>query len=251
MRKASDVDRETLRLDVRQSFVLRWVFVSVVSIMAVPVVGVTYLLALGIVFQIMVVSSTTLFWNVVFTIISFLGTVLVIAVAGILIGVLQWSVVFDGLVSQRHWVAATVVIGFMGVPSSLIGLKLSDPIFASCVSKASGMAIDCTLADTWFRSVTVMGAAVGLAVALPQWFVLRKSAYQAGWWIPVNITGVVVALSLYVLAVYALGGLCGAPLGICASPLAFSLITGFVLYRLLQRSEKEPGKKDHITEGGS
>jgi hypothetical protein len=88
---------------------------------------------------------------------------LVLLGLGLPIGVMQWLVLRQHLSHTAWWVLA-----------STLGWALGWLLVGAAIPPEVG-----------FLAGTAVGAAVGVA----QWFVLRRQLYQAGWWIAVSILG--------------------------------------------------------------
>jgi hypothetical protein len=88
--------------------------------------------------------------------------------------------------------------------------------------------------------VTVMGyiflvPTAGFSVGLAQWFLLRKTVGQAGWWIPASTLAVWLGLAFGVwTSVIAGSGPLGAIIGAQFGGALAGTITGLVLTRLIQ-----------------
>ncbi|MEO0867509.1 MAG: sugar transferase [Cyanobacteria bacterium J06642_11] len=105
------------------------------------------------------------------------------AFEGSVLGLFQFWVLRDRLprLKQRHWIAATVigavVAWSLGIIPSLIG-NLGEPTTGDEAIAVSDGAV--------FLLASLMGASLGLVLALPQWRILRRHVDRAGWWIPAN-----------------------------------------------------------------
>jgi NhaP-type Na+/H+ or K+/H+ antiporter len=96
--------------------------------------------------------------------------------------------------------------------------------------------------------VMVMGAGLGLTLGVPQWWVLRRYARQAGWWVLANL--VAWALGMPVLLLVALqipeeaSRVTVALIALAASVLtgaAVGAVHGVELVRILLRLQQEEG----------
>jgi len=105
------------------------------------------------------------------------------AIEGIVVGLLQWSVIRHPfpLVTRRSWVVSTVagavVAWFLGsLPSTLMDMG----------AQATGAAVQEPQASTVLLLAAAMGVFLGLVLGYPQWRVLRRAVHGAWLWIPAN-----------------------------------------------------------------
>lgn len=105
------------------------------------------------------------------------------AIEGLIVGYAQWRAFRAELPAMtcRAWTAATAGGAFIAwllgmIPSTIMNLRgngttepAPDPSAALMLSLAA-----------------LMGLALGLILALPQWLVLRRQVRHAGWWLPAN-----------------------------------------------------------------
>ncbi|MEM6839056.1 MAG: hypothetical protein AAF609_19660 [Cyanobacteria bacterium P01_C01_bin.120] len=109
--------------------------------------------------------------------------VLLGAFEGSILGLAQSWVLRDRLpwLKSRSWTFATVVgaVGAwcLGMIPSFIGY-LGDPAVSMGFPAMSDRLI--------FLLASLLGAVLGIVLALPQWWILRQYVHRAGWWIPAN-----------------------------------------------------------------
>ncbi len=119
------------------------------------------------------------------------------AIAGIVLGWAQWVVLRGRLptVRARNWVAATTIGGVFSwllamAPNTVIGLMTYDtgspPEFGTVAMLAIALAA---------------GAASGVGLSTPQFFVLRSHVKNAGWWLPANALAWMIATPLFLAVV--------------------------------------------------
>lgn len=104
------------------------------------------------------------------------------AFEGAVIGLAQWLVLrrIVNRLSSRSWVLASL----MGAVSAwILGMLPSTIISLSSQEKSSSP--DFNEAQIMLLAV-VMGMVLGIILALPQWMVLRKYTWRAGWWFGAN-----------------------------------------------------------------
>lgn len=118
-------------------------------------------------------------------------------IEGLCVGIAQWAVlrrVFSAG-TGRAWVLATTIAACVSWSGGMAFLTASSGQAGSIpLPEASGMA--------QYALVMLMGAGLGLMLGTPQWWVLRRQAHQAGWWVLANL--VAWALGMPVLFVVAL-----------------------------------------------
>ncbi|MDH3496443.1 MAG: hypothetical protein OER21_06750 [Gemmatimonadota bacterium] len=103
------------------------------------------------------------------------------AMEGLVVGAAQWVVLRRALaVRARPWIGATmagaVAAWLLGVIPATVMSATAD---AGGTPPTIGDALQLALA-------AVMGAVLGVILAVPQWLVLKRWVRRAGWWIPAN-----------------------------------------------------------------
>lgn len=159
-------------------------------------------------------------------------------IEGVVVGVAQWFVLHRCLkdLCARTWVGATALAAFVAwtlgmIPSTIMNLRADVPATAQPPSRSSVLLL-----------AAAMGAALGVVLALPQWFVLRRHLSLAGWWIPANAAAWMVGMPIIFAGIgwihdtnsvaVALPGLAAVLLG---AGVAVGAIHGLVLISLLNR----------------
>ncbi len=122
---------------------------------------------------------------------------LVGAVAGFVLGWAQWIVLRGSLptIGARRWVAATTIGGIVSwllamTPNTVIGLTASNTGSPPALGIAGLLAI-----------AVAAGAASGVGLSTPQFFVLRSHVKNAGWWLAVNALAWMTATPLFLAVV--------------------------------------------------
>jgi hypothetical protein len=148
------------------------------------------------------------------------GVVLIGATAGLVLGWAQW-IVLRGCVptiGARHWVAATTIGGMLSwlvamVPNTVVGLSASDT--GAPPEFGIGM----------LAIALAAGAASGVALSTPQFYVLRSSVKDAGWWIVANALAWMIVTPPYLTVVDSMARTTSLPTALL-STLGASGITG-------------------------
>lgn len=119
------------------------------------------------------------------------------AIAGFVLGWAQWTVLraFLPTAKARNWVAATTIGGIVSwllamTPNTIIGLT------ASSAGSPPGFGIAAMLAIA-----VAAGAASGVGLSAPQFYVLRPQVKNAGWWLAANALAWMIATPLFLAAV--------------------------------------------------
>jgi hypothetical protein len=173
------------------------------------------------------------------------------AIEGLVVGLAQWWAMREGFPSIRRglWVVATLVgaltAWFLGsIPSTVMSLG------------GEGAGTPAAEPPTWLVLLlaALMGAVLGIVLALPQWFVLRRSVPRAAWWLPANSAAWLLGMAIIFAAVDLAFGM-GSPVGaVLAMGLALALtgavvgaVHGLVLVRLAsgQREVAAFADQDH------
>jgi hypothetical protein len=149
-------------------------------------------------------------WQVSFIIPGVFSTVMLGAVAGLILGTLQWLVMRSQFQGSALWILATAAGWGVGFP---VGVAL-----------AQGFG----LAD-WAFGLTI-GAVTGAVTGISQWLFLSRRSLRAGWWIPLSVFALASGLVYYRADAAWLGILIGALYGI---------VTGVALVWLLYGPVKD------------
>lgn len=105
------------------------------------------------------------------------------ALEGVVVGVAQWWAMQSALpeIKRKSWVAATLIgalvaWSFGSIPTTMMSMNADT---------AGTPAVD---PDTisMLLMAGVMGALLGIILALAQWIVLRRTVHNAWWWLPAN-----------------------------------------------------------------
>lgn len=156
-------------------FWFRWVFANTVG----ELIGLGVACAVGVAFVLYIADSLG-------SVGQYAAAGLMIAVGafeGIVVGYFQANVLGEKLRSlkRRSWITATAVgatvAWTLGVIPSLV---------MSMSSQRSGVQTVEPSEVTVFSLAAGMGCVLGVVLAIPQWFVLRKNVGRAAWWLPAN-----------------------------------------------------------------
>jgi hypothetical protein len=105
------------------------------------------------------------------------------AIEGIVVGGAQWWAVQSALpeINRKSWVAATLIgalvaWSFGSIPTTMMSMNAD----AAGTPAAEPDTISMLLL------AGVMGALLGIVLALAQWIVLRRTVHNAWWWLPAN-----------------------------------------------------------------
>jgi hypothetical protein len=105
------------------------------------------------------------------------------AIEGVILGIAQWWAMQAYLptVSRKSWVAATVIGAlvawtFGSIPTTMMSID-TDLVATSALEPEALL---------MYLMVGLMGALLGIVLALAQWFVLRRYVANAWWWLPAN-----------------------------------------------------------------
>lgn len=176
MRRAFVVDRlpvRTTRIDWQLWF--RWIFANVAG----ELMGLGLVAIAAAVFVLYIAESLGPSSH-------YAGAALMIAAGafeGVVVGYFQANVLHDKLHSlmRRSWVMATtvgaIIAWTLGAVPSLV-MSLRQPEAGSQAAEPSEFTV--------FLLAGTMGGVLGVVLAIPQWFVLRKYVQHALWWVPAN-----------------------------------------------------------------
>ena len=159
------------------------------------------------------------------------------ASAGFVLGWAQWFVLRGCLptIRARNWVAATAIGGvfswlFAMTPNMAVGLTASNASSSPAFGVAGLLAI-----------AVAAGAASGIGLSAPQFFVLRSNVKYAGWWLGANALAWMIVTPPYLTAVESMARTNSLPLALLgtlgAAGITGSLagcIHGRVLVRLVK-----------------
>lgn len=171
-------------------------------------------------------------------------TIVIGAFEGIVVGYFQADVLHDRLrlLTRRSWITATAV------GATVAWMLGSIPSLAmSMNSQGSGVQAVEPGELTVFSLAALMGCVLGVVLAIPQWFVLRKCVRRAGWWIPANAVAWAVGMPQLFAGPSVIGqGLAAWQIGfvifasIVSAAASVGAIHGLFLVWLLKRINKEP-----------
>ena len=156
---------------------------------------------------------------------------------GAVVGTFQWTVLRRRLpsVASRDWVGATAIGAFV---AWALGMAPSTLQFGGVAP--AGMPVD-PGGPLLVALAAAMGAVLGLVLAGPQWFVLRRHVNRAWWWFPANAAGWAVGMPVVFLGVGAAAeggfGLASAAVVLAAVALAGAVVGavhGLALVRVLR-----------------
>jgi hypothetical protein len=105
------------------------------------------------------------------------------AIEGVIVGIAQWWAIQTYLpaVSRKSWVAATVIGAlvawtFGSIPTTMMSID-TDPVATSAFEPEASL---------MYLMAGLMGALLGIVLALAQWVILRRYVDNAWWWLPAN-----------------------------------------------------------------
>jgi hypothetical protein len=160
------------------SFWLRWVAIN--SLAEAIGLGATLTLDFIILSRIVAVQS------VLASIVSILLVTASGAIEGLVVGLLQWSLIRRPfpLVTRRAWVIATIVGAmvawfFGSLPSTLMDMGAQE----------TGTTVQEPAMLTVLLLAAAMGLFLGLVLGYPQWRVLQRAVNDAWLWLPANCLG--------------------------------------------------------------
>ncbi len=210
-------------------FIFRWVLGTVLGWLAAMITA--FSLALAPLFAENSLATTVCTFIVA---LLWLSIAWMPGICGAVFGIIQWRIALRHSLSRIGWAVANALVGFTAPIGVVAGIFVSPPVFAS-EWNSGGAYPTIQISNTWFQGVAVIGILAGAGVGLPQWVILQSHIRGAGWWIVANMLGGIswfVAL-VAVVSIFENDTL-AVSLSLLTSPLAYSLITGLVLFRLLQ-----------------
>jgi hypothetical protein len=162
------------------------------------------------------------------------------AIEGVVVGLLQWSVLRRPFpaISRRAWVGATivgaVVAWFFGaLPSSLMDMS----------AQQTGAPIQEPQAATVLLLAAAMGLILGGVLGYPQWRVLRGAVHGAWLWLPANCAAWAVGMPAIFAAIdlaqqsnSVAGALATIALGLLVAGALVGAVHGAALVRLAGRA---------------
>jgi hypothetical protein len=135
---------------------------------------------------------------------------------GLVLGVQQYFMLRFRLAKMGWWILTAA----LGWALAWLGISLrSMPLENIVIPHSTGYAM-------------ATGAALGILIGLAQWLLLRGRLNGAGWWIPANMFGFGIAGLLF-------SDFSSMAMGMAAVSIP-SILTGAVLWFLLDRSRREP-----------
>lgn len=161
---------------------------------------------------------------------------------GTAVGLAQWSVLRSRLprLSLTHWWLVTAIGAAVAwtagmIPSTMMSLGSAE---STAASAAPSDALMLALA-------ALMGFVLGLVLALPQWWVLRRYVARAAWWLPANMlawaAGMAVIFAVVGAAVgdgpFTVGAAVVLLAGLAVAGAVVGALHGAVLLRLLSPAE--------------
>ncbi len=139
---------------------------------------------------------------------GFLAVSLAGALAGLVLGWAQWTVLRGCLPSIRalSWIAATTVGGVFSwllamAPTTVISLMATDGGSPPEIGVAALLSV-----------ALAAGAASGAGLSTPQFFALRPHVHRAGWWIGANALAWMLVTPPYLISIEMLAGSTSLPL---------------------------------------
>jgi hypothetical protein len=168
------------------------------------------------------------------------------AFEGTMVGLAQWLVLRQSCpgISFSAWGGATatgaVIAWILGMIPSTIG----------AFGDATPTPADEPSLPVILGLAAIMGAILGVVLAVAQWWVLRRHVRHASVWLAANATAWLVAMPLIFLLVgstiaehHTLGSLALLALGIGGAGLVVGSIHGIFLIRLLSRGERQLNRR--------
>lgn len=129
-----------------------------------------------------------------------LGLVMVAsgAIEGVVVGSAQWWAMQSALpeINRKSWIAATLVgalvaWSFGSIPTTLMSMNADTAGTPTAEPDTISMLL----------MAGVMGALLGIVLALAQWIVLRRTVHKAWWWLPANSAAWLVGMPVIFAAV--------------------------------------------------
>jgi hypothetical protein len=100
-----------------------------------------------------------------------LWAIAAVPIYGAFVGYLQWDRLLLVLFSRRQWIITSAFSAVLGLASFLLAMDiLPSPLRL----QTNG---DRTVSDTWFLTLLGLSLIIGTGIALPNWYILRKTAY--------------------------------------------------------------------------
>lgn len=165
---------ESAGRSLRNAFWLRWVAANAVA----ELVGLGSSMLLWGLFIFREESRLGVVWAALLVV---LGST---ALEGTAVGVAQWAVLRARLprLPLSHWWLATAVGAAVAwtagmIPSTLMSLESAESTSAAAPPSDAMMLV----------LAAAMGFVLGVVLAWPQWWVLRRHVARAGWWLPANM----------------------------------------------------------------
>lgn len=120
------------------------------------------------------------------------------AIEGVVVGTMQCWAMQSALphIDRKSWVAATLIGAlvawtFGSIPTTMMSVN-NDPALSSTAEPET----------TWILLMAgLMGALLGIVLALAQWIVLRRHVRHAWWWLPANSAAWLVGMPVIFAAV--------------------------------------------------
>jgi len=155
-------------------------------------------------------------------------------------GFAQWRIALKGKVSKKQWLFLSSLFMITAGIGFIIGNRISPGLLTAHTSGImSGMDAYYTLTETWLLAVLIRGVVVGAFIGVPQWFILKRSFEKAHYWLFSMILGsLAVFVSLVTVIAIVKSTIISMSLGCCISPVVFGAVTGWAIFRLLQRPKQ-------------
>ena len=157
---------------------------------------------------------------------------------GTAVGLAQWAVLRQRLsaLPWRHWWLATALGALVAwaagmIPSTVMSLQSAETVTPAPEIPDSLV----------YTLAALMGLGLGVILALPQWWVLRRYVARAGWWLPANMAAWALGMPLIFIGVGLASGGGAVTLGavlilltsLAAAGAVVGAVHGAVLVRLL------------------
>jgi hypothetical protein len=153
---------------------------------------------------------------------------------GVVVGALQWLMVRKYLRRHGFWIPASIVGWGIGIPFGAVSGLAVATAFGAQFSRS---------ADASLLLAVIIGASLaGLAVAFPQWLVLRNSFRWTNWWMPVSAgLWVIGSGSVYALR---LTGVAAGAVVIVLAGIIYGAVTGKLITSMVRRGLEEASRAE-------
>lgn len=219
-------------METRTQFVLRWIVGTIGGLMLSTSVAIATFGMWEVLSTVLPFSTPQQFAQILFMLLLLAAALAV----GASFGFAQWRSALRGKLDKRVWMIACGTAFVTGTIGAYAGLSLDLPLLETVSGNFSGIDTRYQIQPSWLLSAIVIGTAIGLAVSIPQWFVLRRYSPRAGLWLPLNVASSIIALSAWIAFTSLIGNvILSWSFGCCVGPILFHGVVGIGLFSLLKR----------------